>query len=133
MATFKIEVITPHEIIYNGEANFLKLRTLTGEMGIMANHAPFVSEVALGEMILRAEDKSEESFYISGGFIEVSKEKTIILADDAINVKEIDIIKAKREAEVLKAQKDKIQEERDLVQIEKALQESLMKVQLAQR
>jgi len=102
-------------------------------MGILAKHAPLVSEIALGEMVIRAEDRSEESFYISGGFLEISRERTLILADDAINVKEIDIVKATREAEVLRAQKDKIQEERDLVQVEKALQESLMKVQLAQR
>jgi len=133
MATFNIEIVTPHEVIYKGEANFVKLRTVVGDMGILANHAPLVSELVLGEMIIRAEDRSEESFYVSGGFLEISRERTLVLADDAINVKEIDIVKAKREAEVLKAQKDKIQEERDLVQVEKALQESLMKVQLAQR
>lgn len=133
MATFNIVIVTPHEVIYKGEADFIKLRTVAGDMGILANHAPLVSEIALGEMIIRAEDKSEESFYISGGFLEISRDKTLVLADDAINIKEIDIVKAKREAEVLRAQKDKIQEERDLVQVEKALQESLMKVQLAQR
>jgi len=133
MATFNIVIVTPHEVIYKGEADFIKLRTVAGDMGILANHAPLVSEIALGEMIIRAEDKSEECFYISGGFLEISRDKTLVLADDAINIKEIDIVKAKREAEVLRAQKDKIQEERDLVQVEKALQESLMKVQLAQR
>lgn len=133
MATFNIEIITPHEIFYKGEGEFVKVRTIVGDMGIMSKHAPFVSELVLGEMVVRAEDKSEESFYISGGFLEISKEKTLILADDAINVKDIDAVKAKREIEELKAKMDKIKEEVEMVEAEKLLRESLMKVHLSQR
>ena len=133
MATFNLEIITPLEVFYRGEAEFVKLRTIVGDMGILAHHAPLVSGLALGQMMVRNENKVEENFFISGGFLEISKDKTVILADDAMNVKDIDVVLAKREVEELKAKMEKIKEEKDLAQAEKSLQESLMKVQLGQR
>ena len=133
MATFNLEIITPLEVVYRGEAEFVKLRTIVGDMGILAHHAPLVSGLALGQMMVRNENKVEENFFISGGFLEISKGKTVILADDAMNVKDIDVVLAKREVEELKAKMEKIKEEKDLAQAEKSLQESLMKVQLGQR
>ena len=133
MATFDIEIVTPHEVVYKGEAQFIKLRTVLGDMGIMPNHAPLVSELALGEMIVRLEDKSEESFYISGGFLEISKEKTLILADDAMNTKNIDVLKAKKDIEELEAKMGKIKEDMEMVEAEKLLRESLMKLNLGQK
>ena len=133
MATFNLEIITPLEVVYRGEAEFVKLRTIVGDMGILAHRAPLVSGLALGQMMVRNENKVEENFFISGGFLEISKDKTVILADDAMNVKDIDVVLAKREVEELKAKMEKIKEEKDLAQAEKSLQESLMKVQLGQR
>ncbi len=133
MATFNLEIITPLEVVYRGVAEFVKLRTIVGDMGILAHHAPLVSGLALGQMMVRNENKVEENFFISGGFLEISKDKTVILADDAMNVKDIDVVLAKREVEELKAKMEKIKEEKDLAQAEKSLQESLMKVQLGQR
>ena len=133
MATFNLEIITPLEVVYRGEAEFVKLRTIVGDMGILAHHAPLVSGLALGQMMVRNENKVEENFFISGGFLEISKDKTVILADDAMNVKDIDVVLAKREIEELKAKMEKIKEEKDLAQAEKSLLESLMKVQLGQR
>ena len=133
MATFNLEIITPLEVVYRGEAEFVKLRTIVGDMGILAHHAPLVSGLALGQMMVRNENKVEENFFISGGFLEISKDKTVILADDAMNVKDIDVVLAKREVEELKAKMEKIKEEKDLAQAEKSLQESLMKVQLGHR
>lgn len=133
MATFNLEIITPLEVVYRGEAEFVKLRTVVGDMGILAKHAPLVSELALGQMMIRGEDKKEESFFVSGGFLEISKEKTVILADEAINVKDIDAVRAQKEAEELKAKIGKMKEEKDLLQAEKALQENLLKAQLGKR
>ena len=133
MATFNVEIVTPHKVVYKGEAQFVKLRTVLGDMGIQPNHAPLVSELVLGEMLIRAEDKSEEVFYVSGGFLEIQQNKTLVLADDAMNIKDIDIQRAEKEAEELKAKMDKIKEDIDMMEAEKLLREALMKVQLGQR
>jgi F-type H+-transporting ATPase subunit epsilon len=132
MATFNVEIITPHEIVLKKELERVILRTVEGDMGILANHAPFVSELALGEMKLVGEGY-EERFFVSGGFLEISREKTLILADEAINVKDIDVAIAKKEAEEAKAKLAKLKEEKDIAMTQKALQDALTKVRLAER
>ncbi len=132
MATFNVEIITPHEVVLTKELERVILRTVEGDMGILANHAPFVSELAVGEMKLVGEGY-EERYFVSGGFLEISREKTLILADEAINVKEIDLIRAKKDAEEAKAKLAKLKEEKDIAVTQKALQNALTKVKLAER
>jgi len=132
MATFKFEILTPHDLVLAKDVERVILRTVEGDMGILANHAPFVSELAVGEMKVVAEDY-EEKFFVSGGFLEISRDKTLILADEAINVKDIDVVMAKKQAEEAKAKLDKLKEDRDIAATEKTLQEALTKVKLAER
>lgn len=132
MATFNFEIITPHEKVLTKESERVILRTVEGDMGILANHAPFVSELAPGEMKVVAEGY-EERFFVSGGFLEISREKTLVLADEAINVKDIDVVKAKKEAEEAKAKLAKLKEDKDIAMTQKALQDALTKVKLAER
>lgn len=132
MATFNVEIITPHEVVLTKELEKVILRTVEGDMGILANHAPFVSELAVGEMKLVGEGY-EERYFVSGGFLEISREKTLILADEAINIKEIDVVMAKKEAEAAKAKLAKLKEEKDIAVTQKALQDALTKVKLAER
>lgn len=132
MATFNVEIITPHEVVLTKELEKVILRTVEGDMGILANHAPFVSELAVGEVKLVGEGY-EERYFVSGGFLEISREKTLILADEAINVKEIDVVIAKKEAEAAKAKLAKLKEEKDIAVTQKALQDALTKVKLAER
>lgn len=132
MATFNFEIITPHEKVLTKEAERVILRTVEGDMGVLANHAPFVSELAPGEMKVVAEGY-EERFFVSGGFLEISREKTLVLADEAVNVKDIDVAQAKREAEEAKAKLAKLKEDRDIAITQKALQDALTKVKLAEK
>ena len=132
MATFNFEIITPHEKVLTKEAERVILRTVEGDMGILANHAPFVSELAPGEMKVVAEGY-EERFFVSGGFLEISREKTLVLADEAVNVKDIDVAQAKKEAEEAKAKLAKLKEDRDIAITQKALQDALTKVKLAEK
>ncbi len=132
MATFNVEIITPHEVVLTKELERVILRTVEGDMGILANHAPFVSELAVGEMKLVGEGY-EERYFVSGGFLEISREKTLILADEAINVKEIDLVRAKKDAEEAEAKLAKLKEEKDIAVTQKALQNALTKVKLAER
>lgn len=132
MATFKFEILTPHDLVLSKEVERVILRTVEGDMGILANHAPFVSELAVGEMKIVAESY-EEKFFVSGGFLEISRDKTLVLADEAINIKDIDLVTAKKQAEEAKAKLDKLKEDRDIAATEKTLQEALTKVKLAER
>nr|P29709.2 RecName: Full=ATP synthase epsilon chain, sodium ion specific; AltName: Full=F-ATPase epsilon subunit, sodium ion specific; AltName: Full=Na(+)-translocating ATPase subunit epsilon [Propionigenium modestum]CAA41375.1 F1 subunit [Propionigenium modestum] len=132
MATFKLEVVTPLKKVLDRDAEMVIMRTIEGDMGVMADHAPFVAELAVGEMKIKSAN-GEEAYFVSGGFLEISKEKTMILADEAIDVKEIDVERAKREAEIAKETLVKLKEDKDIAVTQKSLQEALTKVRIAEQ
>ncbi|GLI56381.1 ATP synthase epsilon chain [Propionigenium maris DSM 9537] len=132
MATFKLEVITPQKKVLEQEAEFVMLRTSEGDMGILAGHAPFVAELAIGEMKIKNAGE-EVRYFVSGGFMDISAERVMILADEAMDVREIDVERSKKEAEVAKQKLGKLKEDRDIAATQKALQEALTKVRLAEQ
>lgn len=130
--TFKVEVVTPLSKIVSQEADFVMLRTTEGDMGILANHTPFVAGLATGEMKIRL-NGTENFYYVSGGFLEISNNVVTILADEAMDVKDIDIEAAKKEAEIAKAKLAKASENKDLVSVQQALNKALTKVRIAEK
>ena len=127
MATFKLEVITPLKKVLESEVERVILRTSEGDMGILANHAPLVAELAVGEMKIKS-NGTEERFFVAGGFLEISKDRTLVLADEAINIKDIDVEVARKEAELAKEKLAKLKEDRDIAITQKALESALTKV-----
>lgn len=127
MATFKLEVITPLKKVLEKEVERVILRTSEGDMGILAKHAPLVAELAVGEMKIKTES-GEERFFVAGGFLEISKDRTLVLADEAINVNDIDVEVARKEAELAKQKLAKLKEDRDIAVTQKALESALTKV-----
>jgi F-type H+-transporting ATPase subunit epsilon len=127
MATFKLEVITPLKKVLDLEVERVILRTSEGDMGILANHAPLVAELAIGEMKVKSSD-SVEQYFVSGGFLEISKDRTIVLADEAINVNDIDVERARKEAELAKQKLAKLKEDKDIAVTQRALETALTKV-----
>jgi F-type H+-transporting ATPase subunit epsilon len=132
MATFKLEVITPIKKILEKEVEMIILRTTEGDMGVLANHAPFVAELAIGEMKIKSSGE-EVAYFVSGGFIDISREQTTILADEAIDAREIDVERAKQDAEVAQAKLTKLKEDRDIAATQKALQDALTKVRIGEQ
>lgn len=128
MATFKLEVITPLKLVLESEIDRVILRTTEGDMGVLANHAPLVAELAVGEMKVVFAKGKEERFFVSGGFLEISKDRTLVLADEAINIKDIDVETARKEAELAKQKLTKLKEGRDIAVTQRALESALTKV-----
>jgi F-type H+-transporting ATPase subunit epsilon len=100
-------------------------------MGILPNHAPFVAELAIGEMKIKS-NSDELKYFVAGGFLEIKDNNVVILADDAMDAKDIDIERAKKEAEIAKARLAKLKEDRDIAATQKALEASLTKVKIAE-
>lgn len=118
MSTFNLEIITPYKIAYREEVERIIVRTTEGDMGILANHAPLVSELSIGEM--KIQKNGEVNYYfISGGLLEISKSKVTVLADKAIDAKDIDVEEAKREKEILEAKLLKIKEDSEAAAIQR--------------
>lgn len=132
MATFKIKVVTYEEKVLEQEADFVLVRTTEGNMGILPNHSPFIAGLSTGEMKVRLDGK-EDKYFISEGLLEISNNVVTIIANEAIPSDRLDIERAKREVEELKAKLAKLQEDKDILLTQKNLHKALMKVQVAEK
>jgi F-type H+-transporting ATPase subunit epsilon len=106
MATFKLEIVTAERMVFSDEVSALIAWGLEGQLGILPHHAPLMTMLQPGDLMLR-KDKEEEYLAISGGFMEVRPDKVIILADACERIDEIDVARAeeakKRAQETMKA------------------------------
>ena len=133
MATsFNIEAIIPSGIKLQTTTTFLKLRTVNGDIGILANHSNLVTELGSGEMLIQ-KDKEEEKYYLSGGFMEVRQDKVVIMAEEVIEASLIDVERLRKETEVEEAKLEKLKEEKDILSANKRIQDNLTKIRIGTR
>jgi len=132
MATFWLEIVTAERMIYSDEVSAVTAWGVEGQLGILPHHAPLMTMLQPGDLLIR-KDNEEESFAISGGFLEVRPDKVIILADACERVDEIDIARAeqakKRAQETMKAGPLTA----DAASAEAALRRSLARLKVAER
>ena len=76
-----IEIITPDESLFKGEAQGVTVPGIDGSLGILNNHAPLISALKSGKVKVTHLDGKEEFFEINGGVAEVLNNKVIILAE----------------------------------------------------
>jgi F-type H+-transporting ATPase subunit epsilon len=81
--TMKVEVVSPEQLLFSGEATMVITRTLSGDIAFMAGHAPFLGALADGDTKIYLADGSTQHLKVHGGFVEVSKSKVSILSDGA--------------------------------------------------
>lgn len=133
MSTLKLEIITPLGIKFSSNVEYILLKTTEGNMGILPNHAPFVAGLQSEEIKIKINKTKEISYYISGGFLEISDEKIVIIVEEAMLPNEINLLEAKKELEFAKKRIEKLNEDRQVVLAQKSLQDALMKVKIAEK
>ena len=101
MATFQLELVTPERVLLSEQVRSVRAPGIEGSFGVLAGHAPLMTALAVGLIKVEYENGDLEYIATSGGFMEVGKEKTIILADTAERASDIDIARA--EATVARA------------------------------
>ena len=105
---------------------------IEGELGILPHHAPLLTALQPGELRIK-KDGEEESMAVTGGFLEVRRDRVIILADAAERVEEIDIERAeaarRRAEERLRTRGEGV----DVAGAEAAMKRALMRLKVARR
>ena len=79
----KIEIITPDRKIYQGEIKSVRVPGKGGSFQVLKDHAPIISTLENGTVIIVDMANSEKIFEISGGVIEVNANNIILLAESA--------------------------------------------------
>ena len=76
-----VSIISPDAEIFSGEAKYVGIPGIDGSLGILNNHAPLITTLSEGEVLVRTENGNEEKFKVKGGVLEVLNNKVIILAE----------------------------------------------------
>ena len=112
MATMRIDVVSAEESIFSGEAEFVVLPGVMGELGIYPRHAPLISQISPGTVRIKVPGQAEEEVvFVQGGFLEVQPDHINVLSDTAIRAADLDeakVLEAKQRAEeALRARSEK--------------------------
>lgn len=94
-----VEIVTQEKVIFSEpEADMVVVPGAEGEMGILPHHAPVLTTLAYGELIVK-KGRAQESFAIYGGVVDIRPDRVVVLADLAESSYEIDIaaVEAARE------------------------------------
>ncbi len=97
--TMHLDIVSAEESLFTGEASFLVVRAVEGDLGIMPRHAPLMAKLQPGEARVHLAGGDEQFFYVSGGMLEVQPHVVTILADSALRARDIDEANAQQAKE----------------------------------
>jgi len=135
MASIKLDVVSPDNIVYSGDIAMLIVRSTGGELGILPHHAPLVTGLVPHAMRVKYADH-EDLIAVAGGFMEVQPEKITVLASAAEQPEHIDVNRAQRAYERARERIAKFHqtassggEQIDIVRAEAALHRAMARLQ----
>jgi len=102
MATIQVDIVSAEGEIHSSTASMVFAPAKMGEVGIAPRHAPMLTPLSPGEVRVQDVDGKEESFYITGGLLEVQPHLVTVLADTALRGDQLDeaaALAAQHEAE----------------------------------
>lgn len=127
--TMKLQIITPTRTILDTEVESVILTTTEGDMGIFYDHEPVVALLAYKDMTYTQEGKKKKATTL-GGFVEVTKDRIMILTDASELQDEIDIERAKRAKERAEKRLAEKGEGIDHLRAEIALKKAIARIRL---
>jgi F-type H+-transporting ATPase subunit epsilon len=133
MATLDFELVTADRVVLQEEGvDMVVAPGADGQLGVLPHHVPLITTLAPGELRIKRGGE-ETSIVVTGGFMEVTREKVLVLADAAERSEEIDIARAeearRRAQERLASSPDGV----DLARAEAAMRRAIARLRIAQR
>lgn len=129
----QLEIVTPERLAYSDQVDAVVLPGSEGELGVLPHHAPLLTTLGIGELLIR-KGGEETSFAIVGGFLQVRPDKVVVMAETADMASDIDLERAheaRREAE--RALEGGYHEGADLAAARATLQQALLRIRVAER
>ncbi len=102
--TFQFELVSPERVLASEEASMVVVPGEAGDFGVLADHAPLLSSIRPGVVTVTSPDGSVRKIFVAGGFADVNGKICSVLAEEAVNVNEID--RAKVEDQLKNLQDD---------------------------
>jgi len=132
MSTVRVDIVTAERVVYSEDVDIVIAPGVQGELGILPHHAPLMTTLQPGELLVRKGDE-EYSLAISGGFLEVRPDRVIVLADAAERADEIDIARAEAAKERARDRISHPSAGVDIANAEAALRRALTRIRVAEK
>jgi len=132
VAGIRLDIVTAEKLVYSEEVDMVVVPGIDGEMAILPHHAPLMTMLQPGELLVRNQGQ-DISLAVTGGFLEVRPDRITVLADAAERAEEIDAERAeeaKRRAEQRLAGK---LDRTDHASAEAALRRSMIRLKIAEK
>ena len=128
MAVFTLQIVTPDRLIYEGEAERLIVRTLTGDVCILAHHIDYAAALVPGKASVLTED-GERNAACSGGLLSVNDNHVRLMATTFEWEDEIDLARAQRAQEAAEEQlKNMNADDKNYALVEAKLKRALARI-----
>ena len=128
MTPFKLEIITPDGVFFDGDTENVIVRTTVGDKGILAHHEPYVAALGIGKVKVKL-DGAFRIAAVSSGVVKVSREKTVILAQSCEWADEIDVDRAEKAKQLAEQRIEHEQDERALTIAEYKLKRAINRIE----
>lgn len=131
--TLHCDIVSAEEEIFSGTVTMVSATGEEGEVGILPRHAQYITRLKPGQVRVTLQGGEEQTFYVSGGMLEVQPHVVTVLADTALRAKDIDeaaALRAKEEAERALADKSS---QMDLARAQAELAEAVAQIQAIER
>ncbi|GAA4858959.1 F0F1 ATP synthase subunit epsilon [Luteimonas vadosa] len=132
-STIRCDIVSAEQEIFHGEAEMIVVTGELGELGIAPRHAPLITRLKPGKVVVTQPGGEVLDFAISGGILEVQPQVVTILADTAVRAQDIDeasVLAAKAEAERILANRGEAME---IAEAQKQLAEVTAQLQALER
>lgn len=130
-----LDVITPQNTIFQGDVDEVVVSTADGEIGVLPQHINLFTKVIPGELVIK-QGKERQYLGVTGGFLQVEKDKMTILADYAVRAEDVEVekaIEAQKRAEGIIKNKSEHVNQQDFANAQAELLKAMTELRVANK
>ena len=129
----RCDVVSVERIVFSDDVDMVLAPGIEGELGILPHHAPLMTALVPGEIVIRKTGQEDVLMAVGGGFMEVRPDRVTILADSAERAEEIDVSRAEAARQSAQQLLSGRPSGVDIVRAENALRRSQIRLKVARR
>ena len=120
MKTLKVDVVNAEKTVFSGDAKFVALPGVEGELGVLPGHVPFITQIKPGFVRVTLPESDEvRRIFVAGGILEVQPNSVTVLADTAVRSEDLDEANATGSLEIARLEAEMLALTAELAEIKK--------------
>ena len=101
-STILFDLVSPERLVFNDKVSMIIVPGKEGDIGVLPGHSKLLSSLRAGRVMVYGEDKHLlQSFFVSGGFVEINSEKCIVLAEEVFEMSALNKNEIKKQVQEL--------------------------------